>query len=121
MRRLALLAVALVASSCSCGDEKGCSNCPPLEGRYAMGYDTQTTSGQCSATNMPGAPPAVEISRVGSVARATLDGVETSGTVYDTFRFNLDGTGFNDAGTESINLHGTFVPPETSSDAGAKI
>jgi hypothetical protein len=119
MRRAALLVFLLPA--CDCGDQRACSDCPPLEGRYAMAYDDETASADCSAIRPPAEPAELELSRVGSTARTTVAGVELSGTVFDSFTFSLTGNGAGDGGQLSMNLRGTFVPPSSVTDGGTQL
>src|SRR5438045_412211 len=117
MRRAAVFA-AFALSACTCGDETACSQCPPLEGTYAMSYDSAQAA-SCDLSNWR--PATVAITRVGSTARSSLYGVDLSGTLFDSFRFQLTGATSIDGGSVSIDLHGTFVPPSNATDGGSQI
>lgn len=110
-----VLAGALVVNTLGCsGGSGGCTNCPPMEGRYALVLGEGTDSAGCRdvAPRLPQGP--LEVSRQGSALSATLDGVTLSGTLYQTYDFRLLALGDEDGGTpgrlESETLLGRYVP-----------
>ncbi len=111
-----MLAGALLSASPGCGGGGSpCTNCPPLEGRYALELQEGTLPTACNGltVTLPKGPLDVE-QRASDVA-ATLDGMTLRGTLYNTYNFNLLGNslGAADGGTggpDSASLSGRYIP-----------
>ncbi len=134
MRTLLVIAavVALALSpSCACGNANACVDdpnssaaCPPLEGSYQMAYGQETDSSGCGA-NLPPAvqPNPLILTRLGSVVRSVVNGVQYSGQVTDTFDWTLNGSnGLDpDAGEMILAVHGRYIPGTGDGGLGATI
>ncbi|WNG47948.1 hypothetical protein F0U60_30260 [Archangium minus] len=119
---ITLGALMLTASACDGGSSQGCTQCPPIEGRYTLELDPGTTPASCSGVSVVLPKGPIEVSQQGSNVTATLDGLTLRGTLYSTNDFNLmgfgtsqmdGGTGQMDGGTsgpESASLTGSYVP-----------
>lgn len=112
---LTFAGVLLIASGCG-GSSQGCINCPPMEGRYGLALDPETSPSSCEGVpvELPEGP--LDVSRQGSDVTATLDGLTLRGTLYATYDFNLVGNSLGqpmDGGTrgpDSAILAGRYLP-----------
>lgn len=104
-----------LALALSCTDSQPCADsaCPPMEGTWFFQYITPDFP--CDGGTAPTPPMTVSFTREGSVLRSAIDGVQISGTVYDTFDFSLNGQ--LPGGGMTINMRGTFKPASRA-DAG---
>lgn len=103
MNRMMLTAVALVVVSASCsGSNETCTNCPPVEGSWAMSYGAPAPA--CPGAMQP--PSTLVITRVGSLVRADVAGTQLTGTLFDTFDFTLRGD-FGDLNADAGRPAGT--------------
>ncbi len=107
--------LALLASPGCGGSSLACTQCPPIEGSYALELGQEGPPSACSVQDeeLPAGP--LEMERAGSHVTATLDGMTLSGTLYVTYDFNLVGirTGAADGGTEgpeSASISGRYIP-----------
>jgi len=99
----------------ACNDNQPCSSdCPRLQGVWFLSYVAPVFP--CDGGTAGEPPMTVAFTQEASILRAIIDGVETRGTVYDTFDFTLNGT--MPDGSRQISLRGTFKPGG-GSDAGA--
>jgi hypothetical protein len=83
MANRTLLVAALVLAAC--GNNLPCTECPPIEGRYAMTYKDLSLDGGCGERAAP--VQVLDIARSGSELTSPDAGL--SGTLYDTFDFSL--------------------------------
>ncbi|WP_257446930.1 hypothetical protein [Archangium lipolyticum] len=107
-------AVLLASSGCG-GTSRGCLQCPPMEGRYALELSPGTLPSSCNGVTVELPEGPLEVARQGGDITATLDGVTLRGTLYDTYDFGLVGGGAEptDGGTggpESSSLTGRYIP-----------
>jgi hypothetical protein len=112
----AALVSAVLALSAGCGGGNApCTNCPPIEGRYALAFAPGDRPAECVDLGVQLPTDPLEIQRAGSQLTATLQGVTMQGTLYQTYDFNLAGTkGASDAGvTTNMSLSGRFSPAVT--------
>lgn len=109
------------ATGCGGGTLQPCdSNCPSMEGRYALRYEDGgfNDTGECGQLplDLPEGP--LTLTRSVSQLTGTLEGQTLNGTLYNTGEFILLGTGptGGDAGfgdNLSLHLSGTYTPPRT--------
>jgi hypothetical protein len=105
----------LIASGCG-GSSQGCIDCPPMEGRYGLALDPETSPSSCEGVpvELPVGP--LDVSRQGSEVTANLDGLTLRGTLYATYDFSLVGNSLGqetDGGTQwpdSASLSGRYIP-----------
>ncbi|HEX8821800.1 MAG TPA: hypothetical protein VF794_17880 [Archangium sp.] len=110
-----VLALLSASTGCTGGGGSPCSNCPPIEGRYALQLEESAFPEDCGevAVDLPEGP--LEVSRQGSDVTATLNGMTLRGTLYTTYDFNLLGVGAETTdggigGLESASLSGRYIP-----------
>lgn len=111
MRMLLVAVLLLVVTACS--EAAPCSNCPKMEGTYAMTYKAPTvTTTDCGAVPGPEGPSSITITRSGAEVRSTFYGVTARGMLQDTSDFQIAGTDTpEDGGTvQSYTLRGYYVP-----------
>lgn len=107
------VAVSLSTALLSCTDSQPCSDCPPMEGTWFFQY--LAPDFPCDAGVLADPPATVSFTREGSVMRSAIDGIQLSGTLYDTFEFSLNGQ--MPGGGLTISMRGSYKP-STRSDAG---
>lgn len=110
-------ALALLATSIGCtgGGGSPCSDCPPIEGRYALQWEESGLPDNCEGVTVVLPEGPLEVSRQGSDVTATLQGMTLRGTLYRTYDFNLLGVGSESTdggigGLESASLTGRYIP-----------
>ncbi|ATB32924.1 hypothetical protein [Melittangium boletus] len=106
--------VPLALAACG-GGAPGCSQCPPIEGTYALALGTGTTPSSCQGVTVTLPRGPLEVRQQGGTLSGDLDGLPLSGTVYETGEFNLLGNRLapvdgGTAGPESVSLSGRYVP-----------
>jgi hypothetical protein len=109
------LAGALLAASQGCGSGGSpCSECPPIEGRYALELQEAPLPSTCSGLTVTSPEGPLDVTRQGSDVTAMLEGMTLRGTLYATYDFNLVGiAGGADGGTggpDSASLTGRYIP-----------
>ena len=78
------------------------SNCPKMEGNYAMTYRALTVqSADCAAVPAAEGPRLIQITRSGAEVRATLNGASGRGMLQDTSDFSIAATEEPDGGTDA--------------------
>lgn len=117
--RLTLLMSLFVVLGCT--DTQPCSNCPPVDGVYAVSWGdpvrgTQTDGGLCVLSG-PRVPTWTLAQPRTSQVTTVIEGVTLGGTLYDTFDLVLSGS----AGTLSYRLKALAIPEGNSTDAGIKL
>ncbi len=111
-----MLAGTLLAASQGCGGGGSpCSECPPLEGRYALEWQEDPLPTACNGLTVTLPVGPLDVQQRGSNVTATLDGLTLRGTLYTTYNFNLVGfaDGTADGGTggpDSASLSGRYIP-----------
>ncbi|HEX8441331.1 hypothetical protein [Archangium sp.] len=112
-----LLVGALLAASQGCGGGGGepCSECPPIEGRYALELQEGPLPAACDGLTVVLPEGPLDMARQGSAVAAMLDGMTLRGTLYSTYNFNLVGSSLGAAdggigGPESASLTGRYIP-----------
>src|SRR5687767_4325643 len=85
-----LVGVAFLASP-GCGGSTGspCTNCPPIEGTYALEFAPGPVPQDCATIGVQLPQGPLEIERTGPQLTASLNGVELSGTLYASYDFSL--------------------------------
>jgi hypothetical protein len=113
---LCALALLTVSTGCTGAGNSPCSDCPPMEGRYALRLEENTLPDNCDGVTvvLPEDGP-LEVSRQRSEVTATLQGMTLRGTLYRTYDFSLLGFGNESGdggigGLESVSLSGRYVP-----------
>jgi hypothetical protein len=110
------LAGALLAVSPGCGGGGSpCSQCPPIEGRYALELQEEPLPAACNGLTVTLPKGPLDVENRGSDVAATLDGMTLRGTLYSTYDFNLvgsalDGTDGGTPGPDSASLTGRYIP-----------
>ncbi len=89
----------------ACTDSLPCSDCPAVEGVWFLQYVAPDFP--CDAGALAAPPATVSFTREGSVMRTAIDGVQMSGTLYDTFDFQLGGQ--QPGGGLFVQLRATYV------------
>ncbi len=104
-----LLVCLAVLAACD-SDNRPCTTCPPIEGRYALAFESTTNTGSCQGVN----PPAGGTLVIGRQA-ATLTGSfppyeDLRGTIYTGGDFTLSGSVNTDGGTPSstVSIRGVY-------------
>lgn len=98
-----------------CTDDAPCSNCPQIEGSYAVAFDPDTAippSADCQALGITGDGGTLTIARAGSGLSGTYGShADLTGMVSDSWHFTLDGTA-SDGGSnlDSVSFSGRYVP-----------
>jgi hypothetical protein len=111
--KMLLLPAALLLGACN--DNQPCSaDCPMVGGVWFLSYVAPVFP--CDGGTAGEPPMTVAFRQEASVLRATIDGVETRGTVYDTFDFTLNGT--MPDGTRQVSMRGTFMKGSASDGGG---
>ncbi|MCP3137909.1 hypothetical protein [Pyxidicoccus xibeiensis] len=112
----AVMTAVLTLTSPGCGDgATPCTDCPPLEGRYRMGFAGDAgVGGDCATLGvaLPRDKP-LNIARTGDRLTGTLEGVSLTGSVSGQGTFSLAGTlaGGTDGGrTDTLSLAGRYTP-----------
>ena len=112
-----MLASALLAASQGCGGGGGspCSQCPPIEGRYALELEEGTLPTTCNGLTVTLPEGPLDVARKGSDVAAPRDGLTRRGALYSAYDFNL--VGIPDApadggtgGLDSASLTGRYIP-----------
>jgi hypothetical protein len=107
------LAGTAVVLSPGCGDNTGtpCGNCPPMEGSYELEFAAGTLPADCAAIGVRFPQGQLEIERTGPNLNATVDGVGLTGTLYQSYDFNLQSplSAF-DGGTDTLSFSGRYIP-----------
>jgi hypothetical protein len=101
----------LVSPGCGGGTGSPCTNCPPIEGTYSLEFAPGTLPTDCTAigVQLPRGP--LEIERTGPTLNASLDGVELTGTLYQTYDFTLLSSPTpRDGGSDTWTLSGRYIP-----------
>lgn len=109
----ALLAGTAFVVSPGCGNGTGspCGNCPPIEGTYSLEFAPGTLPPDCTAIGVQLPAGSLEIERTGATLNASLDGVELTGTLYQSYDFTLlSNSGPGDGGTDTLTLNGRYIP-----------
>jgi hypothetical protein len=109
------VSLALLGSTgCGGGSTLACTECPPLEGLYALELEEELPAA-CAGlgVRLPRGP--LEVERTGSRVSAFLDGLRLDGTLYVTYDFNLVGVRTEPAdggaaGPALASLHGRYIP-----------
>jgi len=107
--RAGFLGCLVVLAACE-PDNKPCTACPPLEGRYDVSFESTTTTGSCQGVNPPG-EGTLELSRRGAALSGSFPPYEAlTGTIYASGDFTLSGSGRGDGGTPSdrVSIRGTY-------------
>lgn len=121
-RPLLATALAAVIAACS-GNESPCTSCPQMAGAYLVSInDSMSTASSGCATLGVGDPQGLlSISQQGAGLNGSYSGFSLTGTLYDSFDFQL--SGFQaDGGVPTSNnlaLSARFVP--AAPDAGASL
>ncbi|HEY0095893.1 MAG TPA: hypothetical protein VGB96_16310 [Archangium sp.] len=108
--------LALLSTSTGCtGGGSPCSNCPPIEGRYALQLEESPLPEDCGDVTVVLPQGTLEVNRQGSDVTALLNGMTLRGTLYTTYDFNLVGVGAETmdggiGGLESASLTGRYIP-----------
>ncbi|SEK68367.1 hypothetical protein SAMN05444354_10279 [Stigmatella aurantiaca] len=116
--RLWLAALCLLATGC---DEEGapCTDCPALEGRYALVFAEGTLPAACASegVGLPRGP--LDLQRSGSQLTGSVEGVALQGSVYANSTFLLLGSQGLDGGSDSLSFNGTYSggSPDGGTDA----
>jgi hypothetical protein len=91
-------------------DNKPCTACPPLEGRYDVSFESTSTTGSCQGVNPP-SEGTLQLSRRGSALGGSFPPYEAlTGTLYASGDFTLSGSGRGDGGTPSdrVSIRGSY-------------
>jgi hypothetical protein len=99
-----LAACLAVLAGCE-SDNRPCTACPPIEGRYALEFDSTTTTGSCQGVNPP-ADGTLSIGRQAASLTGSLPPYEDMrGTLYTGGDFTLSGSASTtDGGTPTDRL-----------------
>ena len=103
----------LLLLAMSCTDSQPCADCPPVEGTWFLQYIAPDFP--CDGGVLAAPPATVAFTREGSVMRGAIEGVQVSGTLYDTYDFSLNGQ--LPGGGLTISMRGRYNP-STRADAG---
>jgi hypothetical protein len=104
----------MLLAATACTNAQPCSTCPPIEGVWFLQYVAPVFP--CDAgTPLPTPPNALQLQREGSVLRSVLDGIELTGTLYDTYDFTLNGQALG--GGETVSMRALYRPA-SNPDAG---
>ncbi|SES79008.1 hypothetical protein [Stigmatella erecta] len=105
--RLWLAALCLLSTGC---DDEGapCTDCPAIEGRYALAFAEGTVPAACASqgVGLPQGP--LDLQRTGSQLTGSMEGVALQGSVYTNSSFLLLGSQGLDGGSDSLSFSGNY-------------
>ena len=109
------LALLLTSTGCPGGGGAPCTDCPPIEGRYAPQWEDSGLPDNCQGVTVVIPEGPLEVGRQGSDVTAQLQGMTLRGTLYRTYDFSLLGIGSESTdggigGLESASLTGRYIP-----------
>jgi hypothetical protein len=108
------VSLALLGSpGCGGGGTLACTECPPIEGRYALELEEEEEApSACGGLRVEWPQGPLTVRRSGSQVTATLDGLRLDGTLYVTYDFNLVGVRTEplEGGPELASLNGRYLP-----------
>ncbi len=107
-----LAGVAFVVSpGCGGGTGSPCTNCPPIEGTYALQFAPGSVPQDCATLGVQLPQGPLEIERTGPQLTASLNGVELTGTLYASYDFSLlSSPTQRDGGVDTFTLNGRYIP-----------
>jgi hypothetical protein len=101
-----------------CDNTTTCSSdCPPVEGVWALQYLAPIFP--CDAGTQPAPPGTVQFMREGSRLTSAVDGVALTGSVYDTFDFSIHGQAVG--GGETVDMRAKYVKGSAADGGGAAL
>ena len=105
----------LTTAACGGGDTR-CTDCPAVEGRYRLQFNTDASvPSECAllGVEIP-AGEVLDIARSGENLTSRLAGVPIQGTITAPGTFLMTGTGAPSANrTDTLTLTGTYLAPLT--------
>lgn len=121
---LITLSLSGTALALGCGEAgSACTECPPLEGRYALEFAPGTVPEACASlgVGLPEGP--LELQRAGSQLTGSVEDVSLQGTVYSNGTFSVLGTRVVEGGggSDSLGFNGRYTPASTDGGTAAQL